>query len=211
MVDIPTVRWRGSVHITAVLAGLALVAGACSGSTRDDAADPRSLTEDSTPATTTTIGTGDPFAVPTTIDAAYLDRVLVELNRVYGDVVRQIRTTRQLRRTDLLPLSAIFSGPLLEQQLQLFGDIPGRDPALYKDPIGDRKIAVQELLTAQPDCIFARAIFDVSAVAANPPPAHAKFIKLELKAAAADPRGVNPTPWVMALETDKVEPACVGS
>jgi hypothetical protein len=206
------VRARGSVRTVALLVGLALAAGGCRGSTKaDNVADPTVPTEVTLPASTTTTEPADPFAVPATIDAAYVNRVLVELNKIYGDVVRKVRATGLYRRSDAGTLLAIFNPPLFERQAESFGEIPGRDAALYKNPIGDRKITVQQLITARPDCVFAKVLFDVSAVAAHPPPPHSKFIKLELKQTGADPKGINPTPWSMSIETDRVEFTCDAS
>lgn len=187
--------------------GILLLAGACGGGDDTAAPDPTVPTSVATPSTAVTTPS-DPFTIPEVIDAAYVDRVLVELNKVYGDVVRKIRATGRYERSDLDPLRAIFNDPLLESQVTQFATIVSHDPALYKQPIGDRTIAVKELLTVGPDCIYAKAVFDTSAVAADPPPVREKYIVLRPTQAGADPAHVNPTPWSMSSESTGEEITC---
>ena len=193
-----------------LIAAVLLTSAACGGGgDSGDDPDPTVPTSASS-STTATSAAADPFATPEQIDAAYVDRVLVELNRVYGDVLRKIRATNLYERSDLDPLRAIFNDPLLEVQAKLFAEIPARDAALYRQPIGDRKITVAELITVRPDCIFAKAIFDVGAVAANPPPPHAKYLTLAPTQPGADPSNINPTPFSMVNESDAPQDRCAG-
>ncbi|MDP9404395.1 MAG: hypothetical protein M3P85_13955 [Actinomycetota bacterium] len=193
----------------ALLVGLALAAGACRGSTKaDNVADPTVPTEVTLPASTTTTEPADPFAVPATIDAAYVNRVLVELEKVYGDVVRKIRATRLYERSDAASLLAIFNQPLFERQATSFGDIPGQDADLFRQPIGNRRITVERLVKARPDCIFATVTFDFSGVLLKPPPPKRKYITLKPTQTGADPGNINPTPWSYARETDREEDEC---
>lgn len=197
------VRWVVNVAIVGIL----LLAAACGD---DEVATPEPTVPTSgTPSSTTEAAPADPFAIPPTIDAAYVDRVLVELNKVYGDVVRKIRATNRYERSDLDPLRAIFNDPLLELQVQAFAEIPANDPSLYRQPIGDRLLAVQELITVRRDCIFAEVLLDVSAVAKQPPPAQSRYVTLRPTQAAADPANVNPTPWSMSGESDVRQDQCV--
>ncbi|MGH9176934.1 MAG: hypothetical protein ACRD0N_00050, partial [Acidimicrobiales bacterium] len=162
-----------------------------------------------TSTTATTVAADDPFAVPEQIDAAYVDRVLVELNRVYGDVVRKVVGARTYDRADLDPLRAIFNEPLLALQAKQFGELTTMDPASFRQPIGDRRISVKELITARPDCIFARVEFDVSAVVVQaPPPDEAYYLTLTPTPADADPTDRNPTPWSMTRESDGRQDPC---
>lgn len=194
------------MRVVALLAGLALLTGACRGDT--DTGDATNTTADTVPASTTTTPPADPFAVPATIDAAYVDRVLVELNRVYGDVVRTVRARGRYERGDAAVLLTIFNPPLYERQAEIFGDIPTQDAGLFKDPVGNRVMKVQQLITAGPDCILAKVGFDFSAVLKDPPPANPSYITLKPKRPGSDPKGVNPTPWAMTRETETLENEC---
>lgn len=187
---------------------VALVAGAC---TADRVASPDPTVPTAPSTTTIAVATTapDPFAVPATIDAAYVDRVLVELNKVYGDVGRKIRATGRYERSDLDPLGAIFNQPLLELQVKQFATIPEMDAALFKNPPGDRRMTVEELITSRPDCIFAKVLFDVSAVVTNPPPAEPVYLTLRPTQPGANPKGINTTPWSMSGESDARQDQCV--
>ncbi|MGI8683930.1 MAG: hypothetical protein ACR2MO_02305 [Acidimicrobiales bacterium] len=197
-------RLRAALIVLAVA-----VTGACKGS----GAESPEPTVPTAPSTTTIAATAttapNPFAVPETIDAAYVDRVLVELNKVYGDVGRKIRATGQYQRSDLDPLGAIFNDPLLELQVEEFGKISTMDASSFKVPLGDRRLTVEELITARPDCVFAGVRLDVSAVAANPPPVRTIYLTLRPTQAGANPKGVNSTPWSMSGESDVRQDQCV--
>lgn len=186
---------------------LLLVTAACRRSDGVTPPDTTVPTSHSTTATAVTT-TPDPYAIPTRIDAAYVNRVLVELNKVYGDVVRKIRATGRYERSDLDPLRAIFNDPLLDLQALTFKGVGARDPSKYRQPIGDRLITVEELITVRSDCIFARASFDVSAVAAKPPLVESRYITLRLTQPDANPARVNPTPWSMSGESDARQDQC---
>jgi len=196
------------------LTTLLLAALAATGACRSDKVESPEPTVPTAPSTSTIAATGttapDPFAVPDKIDAAYVDRVLVALNKVYGDVARKVITTSRFDRNDLDPLGAIFNPPLLDIQAQLFVDIPDTDPSLFKKPIGYRVMTVLEVITARSDCIYAKIRLDVSEVLVTPPSNKEKYVTLGLKPADADPSGINPTPWAMAGESSAREDSCAG-
>lgn len=204
--------------LVALLAALLVTSttGACTRSGGVDRADPTVPTAPpalaATTGTTGTTATGvpaDPFATPAAVDAAYVERVLVELNRVYGDTARRIVETHRFERSDIDPLGAIFNPPLLEVQVDQFASILDLDRDLFKDPIGYRRMTVLEVVTAKPACIFAKVTIDVSAVLVSPPPAREKYVTLDPKPADADPSGANPTPWSMAGESSARQDPCV--
>lgn len=191
----------------ALLLVAALVAG-CTGRGSDPGPDATVPTAPpTTPATVTTVAAG-PFDTPSVIDAAYVERVLVQLNRVDGDISRKIIQTNRYERSDLDSLGAIFEPPLLEIQVGLFSDLVDLDRALFKDPVGNRRMPVLELITARPGCVFAKVRIDVSDVLVSPPPQEEKFITLVPKPADADPAGINPTPWSMANESSARQDPC---
>src|SRR5436305_12121423 len=92
--------------LPAVLASLALTASlACSPSAADKGrptSDPTLATE---PAPTTTT---NPYAVPTVIDAAYVNRVLAGLDAINGDVTRQVVSTRTIPRDAYDRMRALY-------------------------------------------------------------------------------------------------------
>lgn len=206
MLQTAVVKRGRAIRVMAAVAVMAVAAGACRSGSADD--QPRT-TVPTAPAETTTTAPADPYTVPGVIDKAYVDRVLAALNKVYGDVVRKIRSTGLYERSDLDSLGAIFRDTLLERQAYLFRDIPGRDPSVYREPIGDRRMTVEEIIIARPDCIYVRATLDVSDVAADPPPPATVFITLKPVLPGFNEQGINPTPWAMSRETDKREAECV--
>lgn len=197
-------RLRSSLTVAVLLA-----TGACGGPDKVEAPEPTVPTAPSTTtiaATTTTAA--DPFTTPAKIDAAYVERVLAELNRVYGDTARKIVETRRYERSDIDPLGAIFNPPLLQLQVNEFRNILDLDPKMFKSPMGYRRMKVLEVITARPDCIFTKVSTDVSDVVISPPPILESYITLGLKPADADPSGKNPTPWAMNNESDARENPC---
>ncbi len=195
--------------ITLLLAAAVAASGACTPD-RVDSPDPTVPTAPSTTTVAAPTTAPDPFAVPATIDAAYVDRVLVELNKVYGDVARKVITTNRFERADLDPLGAIFNPPLLDVQAGLFRDLPNLDRALFKDPIGSREMMVLEVITALPDCIFVKVSFDVSQVVVAPPQNEEKYVTLSPTPKDADPGHLNPTTWSMVNESNARQDPCVG-
>lgn len=196
-------RLRASLIVALVLAG-----GACKNSGKVAGSDPTVPTSPHTTATASTTKPADPFATPATIDAPYVERVLVELNKVYGDTARKIVETHRYERSDIDPLGAIFNPPLLQLQVDEFSKILDLDPKMFKNPMGYRRMTVLEVITARPDCIFAKVTIDVSDVLVSPPPTKAKYVTLDPKPAAADPAGINPTPWSMAGESTARDDSC---
>lgn len=192
--------------LVAVVAVTLTVSAACG---RDGVAAPDPTVPTAVTTTTAAVtAPADPFAVPPAIDAAYVDRVLVELNRVYGDVGRDVLSSGGLDRPKLDLLRAIYNDPLFELQVEQFATIPRDDPAIYKQPIGDRTMVTEEVITARQDCVFVRVLLDVSAVAAEPPPRQPMYITLRPTQPGADPARVNATGWSMSGESDLREDQC---
>ena len=178
-----------------------LVWGACSRGD-DDAA--------SAPASTSTTGAppaSDPaFAVPSTIDEAYVTRVLAELDRVQGDVVRGIVERGSFAQSDLVPLRAVFLDPELRAQADGFAGLVQALDRVRRPP-GDNTTSVVRLLTARPDCIYAETTVDVSATVVDPPEPFTTYVALRPNRPGSDPEGNNPTPYsIAAKHPDPADP-----
>jgi hypothetical protein len=194
--------------VAAVLAaGMLVVGGACSGGGGDDddggsssVTVPEDTAVDDATTTTTTAGSADAaFAVPATIDDAYVNRVLAELDRVQGDVFRRIVANGSFAQADLVPLRAVFNDPELTGQAQGFATLVGSIDRARKPP-GDNRTTVVRLLTARPDCIYAETTVDVSATVLDPPPPRTQWVALRPSQPDTDPQGLNPTPFSIAAE-----------
>ncbi len=191
----------------ALLAVLLGGAAACSGATADKAG-PTATVRTEPPATTTT----NPYAVPAVIDAAYVNRVLAGLDAIRGDVARLVLRTQNIPREAYDRLKAMYADPDFLQinidGLQL--DIREGFRAYRPEP-GNNVTLVRELITARPDCIFARVDRDRSAVGVKPPPnVSVEWVALRPLDRARDPAGYNATGWAYVYDgfpPDRSRPA----
>ena len=88
--------------IQAVLAALALTAPVACSSGSDKAGPTATVATEPAPTTTT-----DPYAVPATIDVAYVNKVLAGLDAAVGDVTLLVVRTRTLTQEAYDRLKAI--------------------------------------------------------------------------------------------------------
>src|SRR3954447_16713594 len=92
--------------IRAVLVAVSLTAlAACSPSSADRGAAGNSIPPATDPPTTTTT---NPYAIPTVIDAAYVNRVLAGLDAVNGEAVRLVVRSKTIPREAYDRLRAIY-------------------------------------------------------------------------------------------------------
>lgn len=191
-----------------VLVGLVLAA--CSdgsdGSGGDNEPAAVSTTTAAVRATSTTVS-ADPFAIPEVIDAAYVNRVLAELYRISGDLVRKILATGEITIGDLAFLRAIYNDPQFDAQAQGLPRVL-EQRTTFKVPPGDRRVLVKRIMRTEPACVLVEVHSDFSSVLINPPagsPNETSFLTLEPTQTAADEDGLNPTPWsigyAVVLET----------
>jgi hypothetical protein len=146
--------------------------------------------------------TADPYAVPPTIDAAYVNRVLEGLDAAVGDVVRMIISTRQIAPEVIDRLNALY---LNHDDVNLFlqgiQDEMRKNFANIRSNPGNEKSTVTEMITSSRVCIFAKLSKDYSAVSSKEdPPAKVEWIGLKPTDATRDLNRVNPTPWIIATE-----------
>jgi hypothetical protein len=192
--------------IPAVLAALALLASAaCSDGGADKGtagANPTLATDPprtnptlaTVPAPTTTT---NPYAVPATIDAAYINRVLAGLDATLGDATRLVIQTKTVPREAYDRLKSLYA---TDPRLQLA--IDGLQTDLrngfsgYSDRPGDRRTTVAQLVAASKTCIFVRVSRDYSAIGPGArPPSDKNWIVLRPLDSARDPNHYNLTNW----------------
>src|ERR1700722_11848477 len=140
-------------------AAMTLAAG-CSGGAHHQAAPASTLA----PPTTAI----NPAGTPSTITAAYVDAVLVQLNHVYGNAVRSEVLTKQVTPAAIQDLRAIYSGPLYTSELSAFREGESSQPSDVRDPPGDEATNVVQMLSSSRSCIFARASTSYAAVLRSP-------------------------------------------
>lgn len=148
--------------------------------------------------TTTTQATGASYAVPAVIDTAYIDRVLAALDQVEGDAVRGLVAGGDVDAESVARLRAIYNDPEFERARSGLLETGADGVGEFKQPPGNRRTTVTQVLTASPTCILVEATTDFSAVATSPPPLNpAKYDLFTMRPSRAenDPAQLNPTPW----------------
>lgn len=179
-----------------MLAVVIMIAGCRSGADPGPTAGNTVPTEP--PRTTTT---ADPYAIPTVIDAAYVNRILAGLDAAMGDVARMVIETRTIPREALDRMRALYGNDdWLQRTIDAFqGDIR-RNFSNYKANPGNKTSEVTQVLSATPSCIFVRVTRDFTAVSSSPPYTSDLWVALRPVEPARDPRRLNPTTWAFVLE-----------
>jgi hypothetical protein len=190
----------------ALVVGAVVVAGACSGGSRSGGtAGPTVPEERSTTTSSSTSTTLDPaaYAVPETIDQAYVQRVVSAYDHVLGDAIRALKRDGGLSDDFLKHLLAIYTEPEFEFQQKAWREAiaTGRVQRTSENP-GDPQTTVGELSEATPVCIIARADRDNRANFTGTPieSPQDEYVVLVRKNPNRDPLALNPTPWVMAFD-----------
>ncbi len=193
--------------IQAVLAGIVLAASAACSDSSADKASPTATVATEPPRTTTT----DPYAVPATIDIAYVNRVLAGLDAAVGDVTRLVVRTRAITQEAYDRLKAIYADPSF-MQISIDGyerDIR-QNFRSYKVPPGNPKSTVSRLITARQSCIFVQVSRDYTPVGTDPlAELQTQWVGLTLLDRPPDPNGYNPTAWAYTYDgfpSDRTQP-----
>jgi hypothetical protein len=199
----------GRKAVQAALATLLLAASAaaCSPSDADrGTAAPNTVATEPPP--TTTI---NPYAVPTVIDEAYVNRVLAGLDAVMGDVTRLVLQTKTIPREAYDRMRSLYGDDdRLQLAIDTFQSDLRRNLAGYRDDPGNKVTTVTSLLTVLPTCVFARVVRDYSAVGVNPRANDIQWIAITPLDPARDPHNYNTTSWAYKYEgfpPDRTQPA----
>ncbi|MEN3314623.1 MAG: hypothetical protein V7605_857 [Acidimicrobiaceae bacterium] len=173
-----------------------LAVAACGGSSGVASVEPHATVPTAPPTT------ADPYAVPATIDAAYVNKVLEGLDAAVGDIVRLVIATRQISPEVIDRLNALYinhdDANLLLQGIQ---DVMRKNFVNIRSNPGNEKSTVTEMITSSRACIFAKLSKDYSAVTSTGDAAtKVEWIGLKPSDSTKDPNDVNPTPWMIATE-----------
>ncbi|HEX2047984.1 MAG TPA: hypothetical protein VHF27_09475 [Acidimicrobiales bacterium] len=140
-------------------------------------------------------------APPLNEEEATVDRVLVGLDGVVGDLQRMLVKDRQLTPEVVDRLQAIYTGPELLNQIDAFRADLASGLARYEDVPGNRVTTVSRLITYFPMCVFAEVRRDYSPITQGPALKPASlYVILVPKHEDDDPRRLNPTPWAMLYD-----------
>ena len=188
----------GRKAVRAALAALTLAASAaCSDSATDKASPTATVATEPAPTTT-----ADPYAVPTVIDAAYVNKVLAGLDAAVGDVTRLVVRTRTIPREAHDRLRAIYADEdFLQIQIDNYQADMRKEFVGYKPVPGNKSTAVNRLISGKASCIFAEAQREYSAVGTNTSNApHPVWVALMPLDQTRDPSRYNPTQWAYVYD-----------
>ncbi len=172
------------------LAGL----GACGG---DDTPTPAGAT---VPKATSSTTAADQYAVPPTIDAAYLNKVFAALEHVDGDATRLIFESNTLPLEAAKRLRSIYGEEEFQQQVDLWLDlIIKKELSRSKPNPGDRVTSVRQVIRGTQECVYVAVARDYSQIVGNPAPT-AEYVGLRPADGARDPFELNPTPWMIFFD-----------
>jgi hypothetical protein len=152
----------------------------------------------------------DPYAVPATIDATYLNRVFAALEHVDGDATRIIVAAKVFGPEAAKRLRAIYAEDEFQKQVRLWVDLVVKGMERFKNPPGDRRTTIAQLVTAKPTCIFVAVKRDYTELIGSVGAGRSNFVALRPGDDSRDPLSFNPTPWAIAFDgynTDGTTPA----
>jgi hypothetical protein len=176
----------------ATLAIVPVLAAACGGSTASAGAG--ATVPHAAPTSTTS---ADPYAVPSPITVAYVQRVLDELDSISGQAISIVVAQRSLVPDAARRLRAISTSASFSQQSMIMLNQIDSGLSNYRVPPGPVHDKIDRLISANPSCVFASLTRDFSAVEKAPELSPTTYLVLRPRAAADDPTNLNPTPWVI--------------
>jgi hypothetical protein len=193
---------------------VALVLGACSDGDGDGRRDQSRATVPTAPSTTSAVTSttaGDDFAVPATIDVAYVQRVIDELDRLDGEATRLIVESKELVLPAATYISAVYAPDELNVQLGLWADEVNDGLERYRRPPGAVVTTVERLVRSEQSCVIAEVRRDFSRVATDTEAPRVSFMTLEPRRDNQDRGRLNRTPWMITaapLDQREAEAAC---
>lgn len=202
------------MRIAPVVVMLAMGSAACSDG-GDRTADP------TVPTAATTSSTAAPAidvsVVPATIDEPYLNAVLAALDEIEGEARKIIVATKRFPPEAADLLNAIYSDKAFEAEAEVWFAAIGSDPELKgaRPDQGRRVTAVERVIDASPSCVWVAVRRDYTATDVSPGPLRTEYVALEPLDRTNDPKGRNPTPWMITTDgfrSDGTEPSnpCAG-
>lgn len=135
----------------------------------------------------------DPYAVPSRITPAYVQRVLNALEGVNGRATRLIVQNHRLVPQAVEILRAIDSNEEYPAQHEIWVNDIRSGLSNYLDPPGSVQDTLHRVLAANDKCIYASIVRDYSKVDIVPPTVHTTYIGLQRRASRN--AAINPTPW----------------
>ena len=149
----------------------------------------------------------DPYAIPADpndIDKEYVERVLTELTSPISDAARIIVKSNRVTARARQELAATHRGDALKGVTEAFRSAIRTRPAseVFSASATPIDIKVERVIAARPDCIFVRALQDTSGLAGQEIKPFAGYYHLQVKESGNDPKGQNPTPWMIVADAE---------
>jgi len=149
-------------------------------------------TSTSQPATSTTLNLS---AQPTDAqfhDPAYWNAVLAALNRVVGDALRSVVSSRAVQPSALEALRQVYGSGVFPSEHEAIVQVAaGRAKGLI-DPPGDLVASVTGIVKSEARCVALTAMLDFGKVNSTVPTSE---VAMELVARDDKRNSINPTPW----------------
>ncbi len=186
-----------------------LAAGACSGG--GAALGPAGTVGPAPTTTSTTARPVDPAVIPedlADIDEPYVQAVVDALFEVDAKATKIFVETQRLEPEAIEYLQAIYVPEEMDNQINIWG----QDLALRGDELvpGMLHNDVKRIIDSSMSCVYVEVESDYSDVTRRVTPRLLNYLGLRPKAAVDDPKGLNPTSWMMlinAVNRDGTEPA----
>ena len=169
-------------------------AGACGG---NDTPAPAGATVPREAPTTTA---ADQYAVPATIDAAYLNRVFVALDAVDNTATRIIVQSKGLPPEAAKHLISIYAQGELEAQTSRWLELIDEGLVGFRREPQGQRTQVTKVLAASPSCVFVEVVRDSSGNSVGARSPHQYFVHLAPLDQVRNASGFNRTPWMIAGE-----------
>lgn len=136
--------------------------------------------------------TVDPFAIPSKIDAAYIERVLAAIDQVRADVRNHVVATKTYSPEDDAKLKAIYGREQYEFASQEFKNDAIVGVPSIRPGSGAALITVVAVRSARSDCVEVEAILDERPNQITPREPADAIVTLRTE---THDTTVNPTPW----------------
>jgi len=186
-----------------VLLALSLAAAACQtgrpGNT-PQATVPKAVGTNPTPATRTAYAPADPYTVPSVITKAYVQKVLNALEVVNAQATDLIVANKALVPPAADRLRSIYTGSeFTAQTAHLLTVISTGVNRTFQSNPGAIVDTVNQIVSADPGCIYLGATRDYSHIAVAPSSPRFTFISLVRRTEPYAQSDFNPTSWVFSF------------
>jgi hypothetical protein len=162
------------------------------------------------PASVTTATTAVSYAVPATIDVAYVQKVMGALDHIEGEIARHVAATHALDGDFGRYMVALYGGESLQLQQQLWESVASKAFQQLRPQPRDPKTTIVRLIAASPGCLLVRADRDyINTFVPSGPPGPPRYVGLVPITQDRNLDGRNPTPWIVTFDgsfSDSHEP-----